>query len=221
MMIKNKVFEKTSYGFEDLCLLFDCNFHNRKVIRMDFDEAAAIFKYVRNSDGNVLELGRRYAGSTAVILYAMHPNTTNRKFISVDKMLRNDPICEKMFKDPNISSTVELITHDSRTFKTDYKFNLLFIDAYHKWEGIYNDVCNCWPMLNVGYNALFHDANILVRESNRWTNTKKSGEKDINKVCSMLVNQGIAKEIDNIGTVKVLQKVKELDRTWVKTIKEI
>src|SRR5436190_12142196 len=50
-------------NFEDLVWLFRCDSRNRGIIRQGFDEAALLWKAVKATSGNILEVGRNLAGS--------------------------------------------------------------------------------------------------------------------------------------------------------------
>jgi len=215
--MENKIFEKLSFDFSDLVFLYDCNYHNRNVASHDFDEGAALYKYSKVCEGNVLEIGRRWGGSTCPLLYGLYPNSTGRVLVSVDNKTRNEKFPQKLFDHPALKCCLELIEHDSKTFKTDKNFDLAFIDGYHKFIGVYNDVINCWPMLNKDCIVIFHDANIVTRPAKKWKNIKASGSKDVKKVCDMLVNQGIAVDHDIVGTMRIVKKVKELGPSWKRT----
>ena len=60
--MKNKIFEKPTFDFSDLVLLYDCNYHNRNIAAHDLDEGAALYKYAESTKGNILEIGRRWGG---------------------------------------------------------------------------------------------------------------------------------------------------------------
>ena len=216
-MIKNKIFDEPTFDFSDLVFLYDCNYHNRNVASHDFDEGAALYKYAKRTEGNILEIGRRWGGSTACLVYGMYPNTTGRILVSVDNKLRNKEFPQKIFDTPGMKDNLELITHDSKTFITDKRFDLAFIDGYHKYVGVYNDTLNCWPTLNMGCIVIYHDANICVRPAVKWKNTKKSGSTDIEKLCNLLLRDKLVEEYDSVGTMRIFKKIKELGPKWKRT----
>jgi len=59
-------------GFEDMAHLFTCDNRNRGIIRMNFDEAALLWKTVLGTSGDMLEIGRYDGGSTELIRAAAH-----------------------------------------------------------------------------------------------------------------------------------------------------
>ena len=68
-------------GFEDLSWLFTCDSRNRGRIRQGFDEAALLWKAAKATAGNILEIGRNLAGSTALLAAAADPD---RAIFSID-----------------------------------------------------------------------------------------------------------------------------------------
>ena len=68
-------------GFEDLAWIFTCDSRNRGLIRQGFDEAALLWKAVKATSGNILEIGRNLAGSTVLLAAATGPD---REIYSID-----------------------------------------------------------------------------------------------------------------------------------------
>jgi len=221
--MKNKIFEKPTFDFSDLVLLYDCNYHNRNIAAHDLDEGAALYKYAETTTGNILEIGRRWGGSTAVLLYGMRPNTAGRTLVSVDnawksedfppntKVLQNRELPQKIFDMPQMSKGLELIVHDSKTFTTDKTFDLAFIDGDHTYDGVYADTMHCWPMLNMGCIVIYHDAVPSIRPSVTWKNTRVSGVYDVEMLCDSLLKKGLVEEYDVVGTMRIFKKIKELN----------
>src|SRR5207237_930554 len=61
-------------GFEDLAWIFTCDSRNRGLVRQGFDEAAVLWKAVKATSGNMLEIGRNLAGSTVLLDAAAAPD---------------------------------------------------------------------------------------------------------------------------------------------------
>src|SRR5437588_2482754 len=78
-----------SESFEDLAWLFTCDSRNRGLIRQGFDEAALLWKAVKTTRGDILEIGRNFAGST-VLLAAAAPD---RQIYSIDNRSHEDAAC--------------------------------------------------------------------------------------------------------------------------------
>jgi hypothetical protein len=206
--------EKNDLRFVNLTWLFSCNFYNRNVIQMDFDEASALWKTVENTKGTILEIGRRYGGSTVIILGAAE---LGRKIISIDKNPKHDSKCQEIFK--NYKGNLTLLIDDSTKIIPE-KFGMLFIDGNHHYHGCSNDILAHWNNLE-SYKesqplAIFHDANLIIRECRRLDNKKQSGAVGVNKVCKKLLNLGCAKLIETVGSVMIMEKLKNLPKEWVK-----
>ncbi len=67
-------------NFEELAWLFSCDNRNRGILRMNFDEAALLWKAVRASSGPMLEVGSRF-GDSAVLMLSAAPD---RALFSID-----------------------------------------------------------------------------------------------------------------------------------------
>ena len=62
-------------GFEDLSFLFWSSPLNRRFIRLDFDEAAALYKAVKSiPNAHGIEIGRFNGGSTVLLAFAVGPH---------------------------------------------------------------------------------------------------------------------------------------------------
>src|SRR5256885_17169217 len=101
---------ETGEGFEDLAWLFTCDSRNRGIIRQGFDEAALLWKAVKATSGNILEIGRNQAGST-VLLVAASPGRT---IFSIDIRPKHNPKCDDYLNRAEIKERVRLLVADSR-----------------------------------------------------------------------------------------------------------
>src|SRR5205807_6463196 len=82
---------ETGEGFEDLTWLFTCDSRNRGLIRQGFDEAALLWKAVKSTSGNILEIGRNLGGSTVLLATAA---AANREIYSIDIRSNEDRACK-------------------------------------------------------------------------------------------------------------------------------
>ncbi len=115
-------------GFEDLAWLFTCDSRNRGLIRQGFDEAALLWKAVKATSGNILEIGRNLAGSTVLLAAAAG---RDRDIYSVDNRSNEDRACKNYLARPEHKARVHLIVADSRTPLP----NLLEIWVFiHRWR---------------------------------------------------------------------------------------
>lgn len=151
--------------FGDLTWLFQCNKQNRGVARLNFDEAALLWRAVKATDGPILEIGRYQAGSTVLLCAA----AAGRKVVSIDLDPCHHPAAEAFLKRPEIAANLELITGDSRQPLSDRQFGLVFIDGDHSYDGVTADISAHWPEAHAvnGRPPLvaFHDAVARVNES--------------------------------------------------------
>src|SRR2546421_8897369 len=115
-------------GFEDLTWLFTCDSRNRGLIRQGFDEAALLWKAVKATSGNILEIGRNLAGSTVLLAAAAGPD---REIYSIDKRSNEDRACKSYLARSEHKTRVHLLVADSRAPLPNLRFGFLFVDGDH------------------------------------------------------------------------------------------
>jgi predicted O-methyltransferase YrrM len=190
-------------GFEDIAFLFTCDNRNRGVIRMNFDEAACLWRAVARSSGTILEIGRRHGGSTVLLLAA---SDSSRDVISVDMAPAHNILSESFFAQPAMAVRLKLEVADSRTYKAP-PLGLVFIDGDHTFEGVASDVIAHWPQVSLHGLAVFHDA---VPNDGLAYNNEINHCPGVRAVCDALFLAGVARVADSAGSVLVLQKLGEL-----------
>jgi predicted O-methyltransferase YrrM len=218
-------------NFEDLVWLFRCDSRNRGIIRQGFDEAALLWKAVKATSGNILEIGRNKAGSTVLLAAA----SAGRTIYSIDIRLKNNPRCDDYLKSPQNKDRVQVLVADSRQPLAGVKCGFLFIDGDHGFEGVLADVVAHWDALEEVDGkpglAAFHDAlpndNFKWRDEDRrlkrfWTRLKnrfRSQQKPevaqdysvgVDRVCRALVDQKLAEEWGAASSMLVLRKLANL-----------
>jgi hypothetical protein len=218
-------------NFEDLAWLFCCDSRNRGIIRQGFDEAALLWKAVKATSGNILEVGRNKAGSTVLLAAA----GLGRTIYSIDIRLKNNPRCDDYLKSPQNKDRVRVVVGDSRQPLPAVSYGLLFIDGDHSFEGVLADVIAHWNALGTVDGqpglAAFHDAvpneNFKWRDEERqfkrfWTRLKnkfrsrqkpeiaQDYSKGVNRVCRALVNQGLAEHWGTASSMQILRKLADL-----------
>ena len=224
-----------SESFEDLVWLFTCDSRNRGLIRQGFDEAALLWKAVKATAGNVLEIGRNFGGSTVLLAAA----AAKREIYSIDVRSHEDSVCKNYLTRTGNKERVHLLVTDSRKTLPDLVFGLLFVDGDHSFEGILADVVAHWNSLK-GHDgnlalAAFHDAlpndNFKWRDADRrlhrfWTRLKNKFRKrqkptvapdyepGVQRVCEELVRQGAASKWQSAGSMLVLKKLADLPRDF-------
>lgn len=190
-------------NFEDVVFLFTSDNRNRGVIRMNFDEAACLWKAVKSTQGNILEVGRRHGGSTVLLLAASAPD---RKVISVDIDPAHHATADMFFARPEVAARVELVVGDSRVPRTE-ALGLLFIDGDHSYEGAAADVAAHWRQLMPNGLVVFHDA---VQNDGLAHNNEINHCPGVTEVCHRLQARGVATNVVSAGSLLVMKKQAEL-----------
>jgi hypothetical protein len=218
-------------GFEDLAWLFQCDSRNRGIIRQSFDEAALLWKATKATRGNILEIGRNHAGSTALLAAA----SAGREMFSVDNAPKHHSACEQFLMQPGLKDRVHLLTRDSRAAIPGVRYGFLFIDGDHSYAGVLADVLAHWNALTVAPGefalAAFHDAlpnnSFAWREEGRRFNrrwirlknkirrrqkeeTARNYEVGVQRVCERLISVGCAEEWGRASSTLVLNKLRDL-----------
>lgn len=139
-------------GFEDLAYLFTCDNRNRGIIRMNFDEAALLWDAVRYAvdkrRGPVLEIGRKYGGSLALLHKAT--DVWEVPIYSVDLKNELEVVLEP--------ERINILVQDSRKIISNKDWSFILFDGDHSYDGVAADVRAHWPQLKTGGLAAFHDA---------------------------------------------------------------
>jgi hypothetical protein len=223
--------QNAAEGFEDLAWLFTCDSRNRGLIRQGFDEAALLWKAVKATSGNILEIGRNLAGSTALLA----AGAPGREIYSIDNRSNEDPACKDYLAEAKNKVRVHLLTADSRLSLPNLRFGFLFIDGDHSFEGALADVLAHWnslqqfderPVLAAFHDALpnqnfkWRDANrtfhrFVIRLKNRFRSRQKPEiapgyEFGVFRVCEALINSGLATRWGAASSMYVLEKLADL-----------
>jgi len=160
-------------GFEDLAWLFTCDSRNRGLIRQGFDEAALLWKAVKATSGDILEIGRNLAGSTVLLAAAAQ---FNREIYSIDIRSNEERACKDYLARPENRARVHLLVADSRVSLPNLQFGLLFIDGDHSFEGALADVVAHWNSASGSDQSpaliAFHDA--LPNTNFNWRDKHRS-----------------------------------------------
>lgn len=124
-------------------------------IRMDPWELEYLFPIASRARHGILETGRFNGGSIFVMAFA------NKKvpIHSIDLAPQNDALLKELFKRNEIGSNVKLIVGDSqkKSYPEIGKFDVLYIDGDHTYDGCTNDLNNWYPHLLPGGHILIHD----------------------------------------------------------------
>lgn len=153
-------------GFEDLDFLFTSSQLDHGVASLRFDEAALLYRLVRDAGtATIAEIGRFKGGSTLLMASAMAPGST---LWSYDLHIPHRPdllgadldaeLADAM-KRLGVADGVNLVIGDSRTIEMPPgRLDLLFIDGDHSYEGARADFERWGPRVRAGGHLLFHDA---------------------------------------------------------------
>ena len=232
MATVNESTAASSESFEDLAWLFTCDSRNRGLIRQGFDEAALLWKAVKATSGNILEIGRNFAGSTVLLAAAAAPN---REIYSIDNRSHENDACKNHLFRPGNKERVHLLVADSRQVVPSLVFDLLFIDGDHSFEGVLADVLAHWDSLEGSGLAAFHDA--LPNENFKWRDTDRRLNRFLTRmknkfrrrqkpeiapdyapgvlrVCEELLRKGLAAKWRSAGSMLVIQKLADLPRDF-------
>lgn len=189
-------------NFEDLAFLFTCDNRNRGIIRLNFDEAALLWKSVRNTKGPILEIGRRHGGSTMLLAMA----GGDRMVTSVDIDPAHHPVADAFFRRPEVARRLDLVIADSRVPRTG-RIGFAFVDGDHTYEGVAADVAALWDNLIAMEEAVplvaFHDA--VPNPGLEWAGQINHCP-GVEAVCKELVQGGCAESESAAGSMLVLRK---------------
>ncbi|MGH8548160.1 MAG: class I SAM-dependent methyltransferase [Methylococcales bacterium] len=127
----------------------------RKFIRQDPWEGEYLFYLASKAREGIIETGRFQGGSAFLMACA----NCKVPIYSIDLEPRDDEFLKKQFAKFCTGGNVNLIVGDSQ--KTKYpqikKFDLLFIDGDHSYQGCTNDLENWFPELSPGGHVILHD----------------------------------------------------------------
>jgi predicted O-methyltransferase YrrM len=228
--------QSASEGFEDLAWIFTCDSRNRGLVRQGFDEAAVLWKAVKATSGNILEIGRNLAGSTVLLAAAAGPD---RDIYSIDNRSNEDGACKNYLARPEYKARIHLLVADSHMPLPNLRYGFLFIDGDHTFEGVLADVVAHWNALQAENQkstlVAFHDAlpndNFKWRDADRklhrlWIRSKNKFRKEqkpevapdnapgVLKVCHELIRQGLAAKWRAAGSMLVIKKLADLPRNF-------
>jgi len=148
--------------FEDLANLFTCDVQNRGTLRLDFDEAAYVYKLIKSlGRPRCVEIGRLFGGSTRLMLAAGGSvlSIDNLSAKSIGGSNEYDIILNVWAAEHELSERLVIAQEDSREYSNDgYICDILFVDGDHRYEGVKADFEHWVPTVRVGGHILFHDS---------------------------------------------------------------
>jgi hypothetical protein len=168
-------------GFEDLTFLFWNTPMNRGLIRMDFDEAAALFGLVRSKSlRRGVEIGR-YTGGSTLLLSAALPE--GGLLTSVDIAPRNDEALIEALSKVGARERVILETGDANAVDVDGPLDFVFIDGDHSYQGAKQDHLRWGRKVRKGGYVVHHDMARSRPFASEWPELKQLR-------ADILLNQG-------------------------------
>ena len=149
-------------AFEDLIWLFSQGETTRNIIRINIAEGVLLYKTAKKvcqtsnhrTCATLVEIGRKYGGSTALLASVMTPYDN---LYSIDIVMHEQ--VNANLATAGVSHLVNLVTGDSKYVgkKWTRPIDLIFIDGDHSYRGVKSDI-EVWlhHVKPFGY-ALFHD----------------------------------------------------------------
>ena len=181
--------------FVQLLWLFNSPRETRNIIRLDLHEAGLLYKYARlwrDDNNTILEIGRYWAGSTALLALATHGS--NVKVVSVDVVEGcHDPDVDDWLNEYEEKERIDIRVDNSWAME-NLPLSMLFVDGDHSYEGVRRDFTHHWNYLNGP--CLAHD----------YTDPTCEG---VTKFIDEWIEEGYAEIIEQMGTMVALKKLKD------------
>jgi hypothetical protein len=186
-------------GFEDLSFLFWTSPLNRGIIRQDLDEAALLFKTVKNiCNPKGIEIGRYTGGSTILLAAAVGPKG---KLISIDINPQDDTTLTDILNRLEINDRVELIVGNAKDLNPDDNYDFIFIDGDHTYEGAKSDHNKWGEVVKVGGYIVHHDMGNKRKYSTQLKSLSKL------RLDILRGQQKCLKLVDESGSITVFQRI--------------
>ena len=193
--------------FSDICsYLFSSNLLNHKLIHQRIDEGSCLWRSVKSTKGDILEIGRAAGGSTLLILGA----SSDRRITSIDRDPFHSKFAQIVFDRPDVKQRLNLKIQSSREKIENKKFNMMFIDGDHSYEGVCHDIAMYWNSLEDYQNckplAVFHDA--VLNPISYVPHVKKALDE-------LIRERNVCKVVESWGSVLVLKKIGNInEKKW-------
>ena len=196
----------------------------RNIIRLDLNEAEVLQEVCISSAEGIVEIGRLFGGSTFLITdSSKNPDVRVISIDSQDNLTSHKVLNKRSSKyfnrtiDTNYNGTykifnalvdfmnkgkLKLINEFSQDVKLDMKYDVLFIDGDHTYEGVKSDVINFWG--NSTKYILFHD----YKDDPRF----KYG---VHSIVGDLLSSKCCRVYKHQGSMMALEKLTELPNNLV------
>lgn len=158
-------------GFEDLSFLFRSSPLNRRFIRLDIDEAAALYNIVKSiPNAKGIEIGRFKGGSTVMLATAVGPQG---HLLSIDNEPQDDDGLRETLRQANLWQRVELLIADANEVEYDLDVDFVFIDGDHSYEGARQDHNKWGSKVRPEGFIIHHDMGNARPLSSQWDSLAK------------------------------------------------
>ena len=184
-------------GFEDLAFLFNCGLDNRGQIRMDFDEAALLFKTVASmTTPRGVEIGRYHGGSTILLAHAVGPSG----FVdSIDLGGKHNRKIRAQLVELGLMDRVRLrVGNSTKVRLPECPMDFVFIDGDHSYKGVRADQDRWGAAVRPGGFVIHHDMTRC-----RPGATRQNGPQ---RVYSEILKAGEPSVVARAGSVVVFQR---------------
>ena len=192
--------------FAHLLWLFNSPRETRDIIRLDLHEAGLLYKYAKQTwvqpeklfhhtgrGSIILEIGRYWGGSTVLLAMATHHSDV--KIVSVDVVEGcHDPDVDDWLNEYEEKERIDIRVDNSWAME-NIPISLLFVDGDHSYESVKRDFTHHWNYLYG--SCLAHD----------YTDPTCEG---VTKFIDEWIEEGYAEIIEQVGTMVVLRKLKDL-----------
>lgn len=152
--------------FADLAALFEQSPLTRGFIRMDINEAAAVYRALRLLDAPCgMEIGRFNGGSTLLLAVAGGPYGTLR---SIDVSPQNDDYLSGVLERSGLAERVELVVGDATKVDASGLYDYVFIDGDHSLAAARRDHNRWGKAVRQGGLILHHDMACSRAYATQW-----------------------------------------------------
>jgi len=144
-----KHFVKEGFTYEIACKLFP-------IIQQNTWDVFGLFRYAKKipDGGTYLELGSKWGGSLACVLYASQVAGHKIKMIAIDPQVLGK--CMNFCKKHNVRF-IRGYSHGVANRIKDNSIDFLFIDGLHSYTAVSRDLKCYWPKVKIGGFITGHD----------------------------------------------------------------
>ena len=131
------------------------------IIIQNKKEAKVLYNFVaKQADSTIIELGRKYGGSTAVICASLQEHEDAGHLYSLDLTEVHKKQAHQFMARMKLSNYVTFIKANTQEVPKGYDFSnigLVFFDASHDYKGLMKELTSWYPLIKKGGYLLIHD----------------------------------------------------------------